>query len=111
MRETEQDNSAILAALEGILRAQETIQSGAEVCVDAGLTLLHSYYRQLPIRTTRRLTELDPLLVASIPGTTVGQTENRQRIAEYLTREQAVAQVTRAVKLYRKKQGGAAHGE
>ena len=76
------------------------------MCVDAGLTLLHSYYRQLPLRTARRLTELDPLLVASIPGTTAGQTWTRQRIAEYLTREQAVAQVTRAVHLYREKQGG-----
>lgn len=97
----------VLAALEGILRAQDTIRSGSEVCVDAGLTLLLRHYERLPQGTARRLTELAPEVLAAIPTATSdrGTAEERQRLAASAASDAATAQVRRAVNAYRGRLG------
>ena len=99
----------ILAALEGILRAQETIRSGTEVCVDAGLALLLMHYGRLPPGTARRLTELAPEALAAIPHATSdkGTAEERRRLAASAAGGAAMAQVQRAVEAYRERLGTA----
>lgn len=103
----------ILAALEGILRAQDTIRSGAEVCVDAGLTLLLRHYERLPPGTARRLTKLVPEVLAAIPAATSdkGTAEERRRLAASAAGIEAMAQVLRAVNAYRERLGMAAPEE
>lgn len=97
----------ILRALEGILRAQETIRSGAEICVEAGLALLRGYHDRLPLGTARRLTELAPDILMAIPHATSGwgTAEERRRLAASAASDAATAQVRRAVNAYRGRLG------
>lgn len=60
----------ILAALEGILEMQRTIQRGPDPCVATGLVFLRYYYQELPEAIARRLTELHPDALAQIPDVT-----------------------------------------
>ncbi|MDO4314667.1 MAG: translation initiation factor IF-2 [Oscillospiraceae bacterium] len=97
----------ILRALEGILRAQETIRSGTSICVEAGLALLRGYHERLPLATARRLTELAPEVLAAIPHAISGwgTEEERRCLAASAASDAAMAQVRRAVDAYRERLG------
>lgn len=66
----QEDDKAVLAALDGIVRMQRTIRGGLDVCVDTGLVFVRTYYNNLPEAIARRLTELNPVALAAIPGAT-----------------------------------------
>lgn len=97
----------ILAALDGIVRMQRTIRGGLDVCIDTGLVFVRVYYNNLPDNITRRLTELNPVALAAIPGATAfnGSEKARKNIAASVASDAAFAQVIRAANIYRKKQG------
>ena len=40
----QEDDKAVLAALDGIVRMQRTIRGGLDVCVDTGLVFVRTYY-------------------------------------------------------------------
>lgn len=97
----------ILAALNGILEMQRTIQRGLDPCVATGLVFLSYYYEELPDSVARRLTELHPDAIAQIPGATSfqGTEVERQSIAASIASDAAFAQVVRAINIYRRKLG------
>ena len=66
----QEDDKAVLAALDGIVRMQRTIRGGLDVCVETGLVFIRTYYNNLPEKIARRLTELNPVALAAIPGAT-----------------------------------------
>ena len=97
----------ILAALSGIIEMQRTARSDVEVCAETGLVFLRIYYQKLPEPVARRLTELNPVALAAIPGATGqnGSEKARKNIASSVASDAAFAQVIRAANIYRKKLG------
>ena len=100
-------DEAILAALNGIVRMQHTIRGGLDLCVETGLTFVRIYYNNLPGNVARRLTELNPVALAAIPGATGvnGSEKARQNIASNVASDAAFAQAIRAANVYREKLG------
>ena len=103
----QEDDKAVLAALEGIVRMQRTIRGGLDVCVDTGLVFVRTYYNNLPEGIARRLTELNPVALAAIPGATSfqGSEKARKNIAASVASDAAFAQAIRAANIYREKLG------
>lgn len=97
----------ILAALGGIIEMQRIARSDVELCAETGLVFLRIYYQKLPESVARRLTELNPVALAAIPGATgANGSEMAQRnIAASVASDAAFAQVIRAANVYRKKLG------
>ena len=97
----------ILATLSGIIEMQRTARSDVEVCAETGLVFLRIYYQKLPEPVARRLTELNPVALAAIPGATGqnGSEKARKNIASSVASDAAFAQVIRAANIYRKKLG------
>ena len=52
-KDSQEDEKAILAALDGIIRMQQTIRGGLDLCVDTGLVFLRTYYNNLPGQVAR----------------------------------------------------------
>lgn len=100
-------DEAILAALDGIVRMQRIIRGGPDVCVDTGLTFVRVYYNNLPENVARRLTEINPVAIAAIPGATAfnGTEKARKNIASNVASDAAFAQAIRAANVYREKLG------
>lgn len=105
-------DEAVAAALDSIVHMQSTIRSGLDVCVDTGLVFLRVYYGNLPERVARRLTEINPVAVAAIPGATAatGSEKARQNIASSVASDAAFAQAIRAANVYRARLGRALLG-
>lgn len=105
-------DEAVAAALDGIVHMQSTIRSGLDVCVDTGLVFLRVYYGNLPESVARRLTEINPVAVAAIPGATAatGSEKARQNIASSVVSDAAFAQAIRAANVYRARLGRALLG-
>ena len=103
----QEDDKAVLAALDGIVRMQRTIRGGLDVCVDTGLVFIRTYYNNLPEKIARRLTELNPVALAAIPGATAwgGSETARKNIAASVAGDAAFAQAIRAANIYREKLG------
>lgn len=103
----QEDDKAVLAALDGIVRMQRTIRGGLDVCVDTGLVFVRTYYNNLPEAIARRLTELNPVALAAIPGATSyqGSEKARKNIAASVASDAAFAQAIRAANVYRGKLG------
>ena len=103
----QEDDKAVLAALDGIVRMQRTIRGGLDVCVDTGLVFVRTYYNNLPESVARRLTEINPVALAAIPGATAwgGSETARKNIAASVAGDAAFAQVIRAANIYSKKLG------
>ncbi len=101
------DDKAVLAALDGIVRMQRTARSGLDVCVNTGLVFIKSYYDKLPESVARRLTEINPVALAAIPGATSyqGSEKARGNIASNVASDKAFAQAIRAANVYRGKLG------
>ena len=101
------DEKTILAALDGIVRMQRTIRGGLDVCVDTGLVFVRTYYNNLPESIARRLTELNPVALAAIPGATSfrGSEKARKNIASNVASDAAFAQAIRAANVYRGRLG------
>lgn len=100
-------DETILAALDGIVRMQRIIRGGLDVCVDTGLTFVRVYYNNLPENVARRLTEINPVAIAAIPGATAfnGTEKARKNIASNVASDAAFAQAIRAANVYREKLG------
>ena len=64
------DERTILSALDGIVRMQRTIRGGLDVGAATALVSVRIYYNALPKNIARRLTELNPVALAAIPGAT-----------------------------------------
>lgn len=103
----QEDDKAVLAALDGIVRMQRTARSGLDVCINTGLVFIKSYYDKLPESVARRLTELNPVALAAIPGATSyqGSEKARGNIASNVASDKAFAQAIRAANVYREKLG------
>ena len=86
---------------------QRTIRGGLDVCVDTGLVFIRTYYNNLPEKIARRLTELNPVALAAIPGATAwgGSETARKNIASSVASDAAFAQTIRAANVYREKLG------
>ena len=86
---------------------QRTARSDVELCAETGLVFLRVYYQKLPESVARRLTELDPVALAAIPGATGhnGSEKARKNITSSVASDAAFAQVIRAANVYRKKLG------
>ena len=97
----------ILAALGGIIEMQRTARSDVEVCAETGLVFLRIYYQKLPESVARRLTELNPVALAAIPGATGhnGSEKARKNITSSVASDAAFAQAIRAANIYREKLG------
>ena len=106
-KEPQEDEKAVLAALDGIVRMQQTIRGGLDLCVDTGLVFLRTYYNNLPGHVARRLTEFSPGALAAIPGVTGpnGSRKARKNIASHVAGDAAFAQVIRAANVYRARLG------
>lgn len=100
-------DEAVLAVLDGIVRMQRTARSGLDVCINTGLVFIKSYYDKLPESVARRLTELNPVALAAIPGATAfnGTEKARRNIASNVASDAAFAQAIRASNVYREKLG------
>lgn len=100
-------DKAVLAALDDIVRMQRTIRGGLDVCVATGLTFIRIRYSELPDNIARRLTELNPVALAAIPGATSfrGTEKARKNIASNVASDAAFAQAIRAANVYREKLG------
>ena len=103
----QEDDKAILAALDGIVRMQRTIRGGLDVCVATGLVFVRTYYCNLPDNIARRLTEISPVALAAIPGATSfrGSERARRNIASNVASDAAFAQAIRAANIYRRRLG------
>ena len=103
----QEDDKAVLAALDGIVRMQRTIRGGLDVCVETGLVFVRTYYNNLPESVARRLTEINPVARAAIPGATAwgGSETARKNIAASVAGDAAFAQAIRAANVYREKLG------
>lgn len=105
---TRGSDEAVLAALDGIVRMQGTIRRDAVgICVETGLVFLRVYYKNLPEPVARRLTELNPADVETIPlATAPTSSHERQRaIGERVASDAAFAQAIRAANVYRERLG------
>ena len=99
----------VLAALEGIHRMQESIRdTELDMVVETGIIFLRLHYQRLPPEVARRLTEISPEDVAQVSeairehGATP---EQRRSLGDRLASDAAVAQVVRAVDVYRARLG------
>lgn len=103
----QEDDKAVLAALDGIVRMQRTARSGLDVCINTGLVFIKSYYDKLPESVARRLTEINPVALTAIPGATSyqGSEKARGNIASNVASDKAFAQAIRAANVYREKLG------
>jgi hypothetical protein len=108
----QEGDKAVLAALDGIVRMQRTIRGGLDVCVNTGLVFVRTYYNNFftakhPESIARRLTELNPVALAAIPGATSfqGSEKARKNIAASVASDAAFAQAIRAANIYREKLG------
>lgn len=103
----QEDDKAVFAALDGIVRMQRTARSGLDVCINTGLVFIKSYYDKLPESVARRLTEINPVALAAIPGATSyqGSEKARGNIASNVASDKAFAQAIRAANVYREKLG------
>ena len=103
----QEDDKAVLAALDGIVRMQRTIRGGLDVCVETGLVFVRTYYNILPESVDRRLTEINPVALAAIRGSTAwgGSETARKNIAASVAGDAAFAQAIRAANVYREKLG------
>ena len=103
----QEDDKAVLAALDGIVRMQRTIRGGLDVCVETGLVFVRAYYNNLPESVARRLTEINPVALVAIPGATAwgGSETARKNIAASVAGDAAFAQAIRAANVYREKLG------
>lgn len=103
----QEDDKAVLAALDGIVRMQRTTRSGLDVCINTGLVFIKSFYDKLPESVARRLTEINPVALAAIPGATSyqGSEKARKNIASNVASDKAFAQAIRAANVYRGKLG------
>lgn len=103
----QEDDKAVLAALDGIVRMQRTIRGGLDVCVETGLVFVRTYYNNLPESVARRLTEINPVALAAIPRATAwgGSETARKNIAASVAGDAAFAQAIRAANVYREKLG------
>lgn len=102
------EERAILAALEGIHRMQESIRdTELDMVVETGIIFLRLHYQRLPPGVARRLTELHAEDMAEIPRatSTEGTAQDRQRLGEKLASDAATAQVMRAMNVYRARLG------
>lgn len=98
----------ILASLNGIVEMQRTIRRNAlDISVQTGLVFLRIYYQRLPLSVSRRLTEINPHIVASIPHVTVGTDAIGwwHELGGKVAGDAAFAQAIRAANSYRKKLG------
>lgn len=68
---------------------------------------IRTYYNNLPEKIARRLTELNPVALAAIPGATAwdGSETARKNIASSVASDAAFAQAIRAANIYREKLG------
>lgn len=100
-------DDAVLVALDGIVRMQRTTRSGLDVCINTGLVFIKSFYDKLPENVARRLTEINPVALAAIPGATSfqGSEKARKNIASNVASDAAFAQAIRAANVYREKLG------
>lgn len=100
-------DEAVLVALDGIVRMQRTTRSGLDVCINTGLVFIKSFYDKLPENIARRLTEINPVALAAIPGATSfqGSEKARKNIASNVASDAAFAQAIRAANVYREKLG------
>lgn len=100
-------DDAVLVALDGIVRMQRTTRSGLDVCINTGLVFIKSFYDKLPENVARRLTEINPVALAAIPGATSfqGSEKTRKNIASNVASDAAFAQAIRAANVYREKLG------
>lgn len=103
------EERAILAALEGIHRMQESIRdTELDMVVETGIIFLRLHYQRLPPGVARRLTEISPRDVAEVSevirenGATP---EQRRSLGDRLASDAAVAQVIRAMNVYRARIG------
>lgn len=105
--QSQKSDEAILAALDGIVRMQRTTRSGLDVCINTGLVFIKSFYDKLPESVARRLTEINPVALAAIPGATSfqGSEKTRENIASNVASDAAFAQAIRAANVYRGKLG------
>ncbi len=102
---TDQD---ILTSLNGIVEMQRTIRRNAlDISVQTGLVFLRIYYQRLPLSVSRRLAEINPHVVASIPHATVGMnaSERWYELGDKVAGDAAFAQAIRAANSYRRKLG------
>lgn len=98
----------ILACLNGIVEMQRTIRRNAlDISVQTGLVFLRIYYQRLPLSVSRRLTEINPHIVASIPHVTAGADAIGwwHKLGGKVAGDAAFAQAIRAANSYRKKLG------
>lgn len=67
-KDSQEDEKAILAALDGIIRMQQTIRGGLDLCVDTGLVFLRTYYN-MAARSMRCLLAMSPshTALAAVP--------------------------------------------
>ena len=103
------EERAILAALEGIHRMQESIRdTELDIVVETGIIFLRLHYQRLPPGVARRLTEISPRDVAEVSevirenGATP---EQRRSLGDRLASDAATAQVMRAMNVYRARLG------
>lgn len=77
------------------------------MCINTGLVFIKSYYDKLPESVARRLTEINPVALAAIPGATSyqGSEKARGNIASNVASDKAFAQAIRAANVYRGKLG------
>lgn len=85
-KEPQEDEKAVLAALDGIGPYAADHTGGLDLCVDTGLVFLRTYYNNLPGHVARRLTEFSPVALAAIPGVTGpnGSRKARKNIASHV---------------------------
>lgn len=108
MRDNITADQDILASLNGIVEMQRTVRRNAlDISVRTGLVFLRIYYQRLPVAVSRRLTEIDPQIVAAIPSTTGedGASTRWQELGSKVAGDAAFAQAVRAANSYRKKLG------
>lgn len=99
----------VLAALEGIHRMQESIRdTELDMVVETGIIFLRLHYQRLPPEVARRLTEISPGDVAEVSAAIRehgAMPEQRRSLGQRLASDAAVAQVVRAVDVYRARLG------
>ena len=108
MRNDTAADQNILASLNGIVEMQRTIRRNAlDISVQTGLVFLRIYYQRLPLSVSRRLTEINPHIVASIPHVTTGTSTSGwwHELGGKVAGDAAFAQAIRAANSYRKKLG------
>lgn len=106
--EAQDSDKTILAALDSIVRMQKAARmTELDIIIDAALVFIRINYEQLPRSIAKRLTELEPGVMAEAAGA-VGEKstpEQRKILAGKLASDAAFAQAIRATNTYRAKLG------